>query len=323
LLIAFSGGPDSTALLLAARRFAHDRDLPIWAVHVDHGLDGDSGRRARAARAVARQIGVPCRCRWSPGSPRPGRSVEAEARQARYHLLEDERRRLRACWILTAHHRQDQLETLLLRIRQGSGLRGLAGIRSRLGRVLRPLLDADRDLLRDALAEHPELSPVADPTNDSLAHARNRVRHRLLPALSSPPGALEVAPLSALAGRISRLAASSRRRVDRQLEEAVELRVETGEPGPSLSTARLLALPDPLRHWSVALLGERSGEAYPPPRRAVIELCRQLERQGHARCSWARSKSLEARGGRLRFRDCAGPDAQSAVPAGERGIASR
>ncbi|HVS66014.1 MAG TPA: tRNA lysidine(34) synthetase TilS [Thermoanaerobaculia bacterium] len=299
LLVAFSGGPDSTALLLAARRLAARRDLPLWAIHVDHGLDADSPRRARAAQRLADQLGVPCLCRSSARGPRPGRSVEAEARAERYRLLEHERRRLDAAWILTAHHRQDQLETLLLRIRQGSGLRGLRGIRSRLGGVLRPLLEADRALLRAALAEHPELTPVLDPTNDSLAHARNRVRHRLLPALSRGAG---TAP-SDLAGSISRLASSSRRRIDLRLEAAVELRCATGDRLPSLSVERLLTLPDPLRHWCVALLGERSGESFPPSRRAVAELLRQLERHGRARCDWGPSKSLEASGGRLRFRN--------------------
>jgi tRNA(Ile)-lysidine synthase len=306
LVVAFSGGPDSTALLLVARRFAAPRGLPLWAVHVDHGLDRDSPRRARAAQEIAARVGAAFRCRAAQRAPRPGRSLEAEARGERYRLLDLERQRLGAAWILTAHHRQDQLETLLLRIRQGSGVRGLEGIRPRFRRVLRPLLQADREQLRAALADHPELTPVLDPTNCSLAHARNRVRHRLVPALAKQVAAPD---LPALAGSVAQLASAARQQIDRRLALAVDLRCEAGEHEPSLSIGRLLELPEPLRLWSVALLSERAGEPYPPPRRAVAELLRQLESRGRARCDWAASKRLEARAGRLRILSAPSPGA--------------
>ncbi|HVS16601.1 MAG TPA: tRNA lysidine(34) synthetase TilS, partial [Thermoanaerobaculia bacterium] len=237
LVVAFSGGPDSTALLAATQRQALALGLEPWAVHLDHGLDPDSSRRARAARALAARLEIPFVERAVAIDPRPGRSLEAEARNARYRMLERERLRLGASWILTAHHRDDQLETLLLRLRQGSGLRGLTGIRRRRHPLLRPLLDADREQLARSLADLPELTAVDDPTNRSPRHARNRLRGRLVPALAGVEPATALAPL---AGRVASLVASVRARTDDRLAAALDLRLVDGERRPSLSPRSLL-----------------------------------------------------------------------------------
>ncbi|MDX1630799.1 MAG: tRNA lysidine(34) synthetase TilS, partial [Thermoanaerobaculia bacterium] len=128
LIVGFSGGADSCALLLGLAR----ADLPgaPLAVHVDHRLDPESTRRAERARELAERIGVELHVRSGTVSEdalkRDG--LESAARDLRYRLLETERLESGARWIATAHHRDDQIETALLRMSRGSGLRGLAAM---------------------------------------------------------------------------------------------------------------------------------------------------------------------------------------------------
>src|SRR5436305_652601 len=223
-IVAFSGGADSTALLWGMARLAARRGAAVVAAHVDHGLDAGSAARADAAAATAERLGVPCvrERRPVPLLRAAGESVEAAARRVRYAALEAVRARHGARWVATAHHRDDQAETVLLRLLYGSGLAGLAGVRPVHGTVVRPLLGLPRAALAAAVAAA-GLTAVADPTNGDLAAARNRVRHQLLPALSSPghecpgyPGSAGQAGfkknggLDDLASRLARLAERAR-----------------------------------------------------------------------------------------------------------------
>lgn len=129
LVLAVSGGPDSTALLvLAARWRARLRRGPkLLAVTVDHGLRPQSAAEARAVARIAKSLKVPHRVvRWSGAKPATG--LQAAARMARYALLADAARRAGARHILTAHTRDDQAETVLFRLARGTGLTGLAGM---------------------------------------------------------------------------------------------------------------------------------------------------------------------------------------------------
>jgi tRNA(Ile)-lysidine synthase len=212
LLVAFSGGPDSTALLCGLSRLRRERGLALTAVHLDHGLDPGSAGRARAAArlAAALEVDLVEERRDVPALRRLSRStesLEAAARRVRYEVLEEVRERLGARWVATAHHLDDQAETVLLRLRFGTGLEGLAGIRPVHGRVIRPLLGVRREELRRYLeAAAPELVPVEDPTNDDLRPWRNRVRHLLLPVLATPAAAAPDLP-----ERLARLAERARR----------------------------------------------------------------------------------------------------------------
>ncbi|HUP42706.1 MAG TPA: tRNA lysidine(34) synthetase TilS, partial [Thermoanaerobaculia bacterium] len=193
IVVAFSGGPDSTALLHGLARLAPERGLRLLAAHLDHGLDAGSGGRAAAARRLAGRLGVECVVarREVAALAAPGESPEAAARRVRYRFLEEVRRARRGRWIATAHHRDDQAETVVLRLLQGSGVPGLAGIQPVRGRVVRPLLELGRAQLAAALeADHRgALDPVEDPTNRDLRRPRNRVRRALLPALeAAEPG---------------------------------------------------------------------------------------------------------------------------------------
>ena len=197
LLVAFSGGPDSTALLWGLQQIAPRLQLEIRAAHVDHGLDSESGTRAEQALALARRIGVPCRSERRAVSGAGG--TEAAARRVRYAFLEEERRCCGARFVLTAHHRDDQAETVLLRLLHGSGIDGLAAILPMRGSLLRPLLELDKSAL-DATLIEAGLSAVQDPTNRDLSITRNRIRHLVLPKLDQE--SLDLRP------RLARLAES-------------------------------------------------------------------------------------------------------------------
>ena len=266
-LLAFSGGPDSLALALA---FAAADVAELSLIHVDHGLDAGSGGRAARAVELARALGLPIEVvpRRVEGERRRGENLEAAARRVRYEALERARRRCGADRILTAHHRDDQIETVLLRILSGSGLFGLGGIRARSGALWRPALG----LGRAALAEIVTAAGLAanhDPSNLDLARARNRIRLELLPFLRRQEPGIEDR-LAALAGR----AVAARERLAARLASLCELRSDVH--GASLARDALAALPDLLALLALQLLEERAGFPTPSSSRARRELLRQL-----------------------------------------------
>ncbi|MEW5725949.1 MAG: tRNA lysidine(34) synthetase TilS, partial [Thermodesulfobacteriota bacterium] len=186
LVAAFSGGPDSTALLHLCLRLAGDLGLNLFAAHLDHGLRGELGERdRRAAEAEATRAGIPffwekadCRALAAERSL----SLEEAGRRARYDFLERARVQTGAGLIATGHTADDQAETVLFNLLRGAGPRGLAGIPRRRGRVIRPLLGFwRRDLL--AYLKGRGLGYVEDETNRDLDFTRNRLRRHLLPLL--------------------------------------------------------------------------------------------------------------------------------------------
>jgi tRNA(Ile)-lysidine synthase len=200
VLVAVSSGPDSVALLAGLAALAPSRNLRVTAGHVDHGLRGaEGGAEALLVERVAAAVGVPCVRRRL--ALRAGSGLEARARRARYRALAGLARDVGAEWIATAHTRDDQVETVLLRLLRGAGRRGLGAMRPVRGRLLRPLLWATRaDVLR-YLAER-ELPYAVDRTNADLRHARNRVRRLLVPFLESEFNPRLGPALAALADRL-------------------------------------------------------------------------------------------------------------------------
>jgi tRNA(Ile)-lysidine synthase len=204
ILLAVSGGPDSTALLHGAVQAASARGWRVSAAHLDHGLRVQSADEARAVAAACAALGIGCELRRVDVralARDERRSVEDAGRQARYRFLEEVAAASEALFA-TAHTADDAAETVLLRLVRGTGLRGLRGIPERRGRIIRPLLRERRATLRAALDEA-GIGYLDDPSNaDPDAADRNRVRHDLLPAMERlNPGAVE-----ALA-RFGRLAA--------------------------------------------------------------------------------------------------------------------
>jgi len=189
LVLAVSGGPDSTALLHGAARLVADgdRSWSLSVAHLDHGLrEGSEADAARVADTAA-ALGLPfrrARADVAGLARREGRSLEDAGRQARYRFLEEVAAGIGTrALIATAHTADDLAETVLLRVVRGSGMRGLRGIPARRGRVVRPLLRERRADLRAAL-DRAEIAYLLDPTNDDPSHAeRNRIRVEVLPAL--------------------------------------------------------------------------------------------------------------------------------------------
>lgn len=295
LLVAFSGGPDSTALLWGLRAVRRRLGFEIAAAHVDHALDPDSRRRAREARRLCESLGIELRVlpRSVTGDAVSGESRESAARRIRYAALEVERRRLGARYIATAHHHDDQIETVLLRVLYGSGLAGLAGVLPRQGRIVRPLLRQPRSELLRLVAET-RLQPVDDPTNYDLRVPRNRLRHLLWPRLAAlDPGLGD--RLACLAEAAGDARAGLARRLRRELD------LGWGPEGPDLCRRRLAALPAELWPFALSLLHRAAGVAYPPPNSARRDLERQLHHGDRVGCDCGGGWRWESRGERIRL----------------------
>ena len=263
-MIAFSGGPDSICLLHVLAACEHQRDL--LAVHVDHGLDRGSGRRAKQAAAMATALGVDCRLERV--QVRRTGSIEANARRARYAALRPYVSK--GSVLLTAHHADDVAETLLLRLIRGSGPAGLSGIppRRRFGNgwLMRPALHWRRQHIDRYLKAH-GLSACHDPANDLMSMDRNFLRHEVMPLLQERfPGYVNGFVRSA---RLNRSAAGVLTDVATRDVQAAE------QAGPSLALPVLLEIDrfrraEALRNWCLG-----RGHA-PPPGARLDEFLRQI-----------------------------------------------
>ena len=202
-VVAFSGGLDSSVLLhvLAESREQHGK--PLLAVHVDHRLHADSARWRETCAEAARTLDVDFSAEIVEVDPRAGGGLEAAARDARYAALA--RHVGDGDWLLSAHHQDDQAETLLLNLLRGSGPIGLAGIgrvrRFAAGWLVRPLIDTPRAAL-EAYAESVKLRWLDDPANAEQRFDRNYLRHEILPRLNARwPGVVaRLARSAALSG---------------------------------------------------------------------------------------------------------------------------
>ncbi len=183
LCVAFSGGPDSSALLhaLAALR---GTNRSLRALHVDHGLHADSTAWAEACATFCRALDVPLQTVRVTVQAN-GAGPEGAAREARYaafaeHLREGE-------WLVTAHHREDQAETVLLKLLRGAGPHGLGGMREHRplghGQLWRPLLDTPRATLQ-MHAHAAGLAGIEDPANRNPDFARSYLRGQIMPRLA-------------------------------------------------------------------------------------------------------------------------------------------
>nr|BCX01740.1 MAG: tRNA(Ile)-lysidine synthase [Bacteroidota bacterium] len=227
LLVAVSGGMDSVVLLHLLRFGGLDN--PLFVGHVDHALRPDSALDAEHVQALCRAWQVPCVVRRLdvPRERQRGESLEAAARRLRYGALEEMARSLGARWIVTAHHLEDQAETVVLNLLRGAGLWGLRGIGRRQGIVVRPLLDISREEIR-RYAERHGLRWREDPTNRDERFRRNAIRHQLWPFLRRLMGTRPERPLARLAELAGELLEDLQPQWQRLLEEATLEQTPTG-----------------------------------------------------------------------------------------------
>jgi tRNA(Ile)-lysidine synthetase-like protein len=178
-VVAVSGGPDSMALLDLLLRTTDLHHLELVVAHADHGIAAESATVAARVRQLAASLGLPCEV----GELRLGAIAgETPARTARYLWLAAVREHTAASCIITAHHADDQAETVLMRALKGSGPAGLAGMAAISGVLVRPLLPFRREDLARYVRER-ELPVWLDPANQDARHLRSWIRCDVLPPL--------------------------------------------------------------------------------------------------------------------------------------------
>jgi len=223
-LVAVSGGPDSVALLDLLVGVSTAGEGPRLVVgHVDHGIHEESAKVAGLVRRLAAHYGLPCesvRLELGRGA------TETAARRARYAWLGAARSRVGADWLVTAHHQDDQIETILLRALRGSAPAGLAGIAARTqGGIVRPLLPFTHAELV-AYVEERGLASHDDPANRDARHLRSWLRHSIIPLLEGRFGV----QLKGDLGRLGKSAARDRRAWDAAIKRlpGLDLRISAG-----------------------------------------------------------------------------------------------
>jgi tRNA(Ile)-lysidine synthase len=260
IVLAVSGGPDSIALMWLAARWRRGltRGPRLIAVTIDHGLRAEAAREAREVKRLARSLELPHRTlRWTGVKPKTG--LPAAARSARYRLLAQAARQNRATHMFTAHTRDDQAETLLMRLLRGSGIAGLgamARVTERDGLLLaRPFLNVSKSQLIATLKKA-KLDFADDPSNRDTHFTRPRIRN-VMPVLAAEGG--DARSLARLASRFARA------------NQAVEVLVDGAE--------RYLALRD--REASRPGFFDAEAFAAMPEEIRLRLLLRAIDRVGH------------------------------------------
>jgi tRNA(Ile)-lysidine synthetase-like protein len=272
ILVAFSGGPDSRALLEILAGLAPSYPLRLRAAHLDHGLrpageraaEGELVRRCCERLGVALSVGRLRPGRLAERCARGGRSLEEAARAARYRFLRGCLGSTGSDYLALGHTLDDHLETLVMRFFQGSGIQGLQGIPPARGAILRPLRGAARVEIEAWLRER-GLGHHFDASNEDLRFLRNAVRHRLLPVIAEvfPGHRGSLLRLSRTMRQVGKLlAAECRRRLPWRPEGA----------GYSIDAGRFLAAPGVLRIESVYRLADRWGTRYTRLPRRFLEI---------------------------------------------------
>jgi tRNA(Ile)-lysidine synthase len=263
-LVAVSGGPDSVALLDLLHRSRDLHGLDLVVAHADHGIHPESSRVAEQVSRLAATYGLPIEI----GRLALGRETgETAARACRYAWLEEVRARLGARIILTAHHADDQVETVLMRVLAGSGPAGLAGMASMNGPLVRPLLS----IPRAELVRHLEESGLhwwLDPANSDQRHLRSWIRTELLPAVRRRLPAVD-----ANLERVARQAARDRAAWDSVLDELPGLDLTSETDGISVAASSLGGYDSPLAQAVILAAARRAGCQLGPARIGrVLEL---------------------------------------------------
>ena len=180
IIIAVSGGKDSMTLLYSMCRIADRLNVKIKAVHLNHHLRGNSNNDQILVEKFCKQLKIDLTVdHLDPDTKRKGESPEAWARDHRYASLERIRKEIGADWIFTAHHGNDQIETILFHLSQGTGISGLRGIHDNQGHILRPMLCFPRGDI-DQYAAEMNIPWVDDSSNFDESIPRNNLRHNVV-----------------------------------------------------------------------------------------------------------------------------------------------
>ena len=253
MLCAVSGGRDSMALLSFLEQLAAEKGFILHAAHYNHMLRPTADRDEDFVRlwCADRHIPLACgTCDVRAWAREQGASLEDAARTLRYRFLEETADRVGAQRIATAHHVQDNAETVLLHLLRGTGLRGLGGIAPVRGRVVRPFLETDRRDI-DAYVEENNIPYVEDESNDDITFARNRLRIEVMPLLE------KLAPGST--ARIAGAAAILREEENHLAQESAGLLPPAEEDKISLPVNTLMSRDLAIRRRLVRSMAQQLG----------------------------------------------------------------
>lgn len=276
VLVGVSGGPDSLALLHVLWRLRAEIGVALHVAHLNHLLRGEQAAEDAAfVRAVSEGLGLPCTVEEAPVARlarERGLSLEEAGRVARYDFFRRLAAATGAARVALGHTRDDQAETVLMRLLRGAGPSGLAGIPPvRDGWVIRPLLAVSRAAVEAYCRAH-GLRPRRDPTNEEPSFLRNRVRLELLPRLES-----EYNPeLRQALAQLAELLRAEEEWLGRQAEEAAAGLVRAEGGSVVVGVEGLVQLPLALRRRVVRLAAERAGVPGPLPFEhveGVLALC--------------------------------------------------
>lgn len=188
VVVAFSGGVDSTALIYVLNSLKKELNIKLFAAHLNHKIRGrDSDLDADFARRTAKKLNIPFMLEEFdvPSFAKQNRlNLEDAARRARYEFLEKAAAKVGAGRIAVAHNADDNIETFLMRLVRGTGMKGLTGIPPVRGKIIRPLIGLFRREIEGYLRSK-KITPRIDRTNYETKYLRNRIRRNLIPALES------------------------------------------------------------------------------------------------------------------------------------------
>lgn len=290
-LVAVSGGPDSTALLVISARLRQSQGLDLTAAHFDHMLRSKAEAEEDEAyvRRLADCLGLPLTCGRGDVAAKARRaklSLEDAARRLRYRFLAQTARQVGASVVLLGHTLDDQAETVVLHILRGSGLDGLAAMRPRSPwpfaqgpEVARPLLCLRRtDTQRYCLELG--LTPRQDPTNELLAAWRNRVRHEVIPTLRRFNPQVETA-----LARLAEAAASDTARLEAEAAEAWPQVARTQKGSVVLQAAQMAHLDPAVRFRILRRAFQRAAGRPTDLEAAHVEAMLSLLRRGRGKAA--------------------------------------
>jgi tRNA(Ile)-lysidine synthase len=290
VLVACSGGPDSTALLHVLHRLRGELGITICAASIDHGLRPESASEVEQVSALASHLGVPfygARVEVT----KQGASIQGQARELRYDALREIARAHGATGIAVGHSQDDQAETVLARILRGAGIRGLGAIEPRRADgVIRPLLDCRRSDLRAYVLDR-GLPFIDDPSNHQRDFERVRIRHEVLPVLLAEDFRL-VEHLSALGDEGAEVNAY----LDAQLPQLPP----QGERTIAIKTLAQIAPPIRIR-WLRRWIAQETGLT--PNRSHLVDIGRLLTGQGEVLLGSGWSARRQSGGLSLEYRE--------------------
>jgi len=261
VLVAVSGGPDSTALLVAAHELGYD----VVAAHFDHALQAGSERAADHVAALCAALGVKVVIERR-SLPMPRGSMQAAARELRYDFLERARRQTGARLVALGHTADDVVEGAVLHLMRGCGLAGLRGMPARRGPFIRPMLGVWRREVVDFLSRR-GIAALEDPANANRAFARVRVRHEILPAFERDrPGIV----------RRFHAAASRAATINQAIGDEAAGAIDAGP----ITRTRVARTSEPVAAELMRLMYARAGGAQPALSRAHLTAMLRLAQPG-------------------------------------------